>query len=68
VARATGGGTDVLRSRLLRGRERGRGIRSRARAVLAPYVGDPRIAFVELRNEIETTDPAAMAWTRELIG
>ena len=27
-----------------------------ARAVLEPYVGDPRIAFVELRNEIDTTD------------
>jgi hypothetical protein len=38
-----------------------------ARAVLDPYVGDPRIAFVELRNEIDTTDADAVAWTRELI-
>ena len=38
-----------------------------ARAVLEGYVGDPRIAFVELRNEIDTTDAAALAWTRELI-
>ena len=30
-----------------------------ARAVLEPYVGDPRIAFVELRNEIDTTDADA---------
>jgi hypothetical protein len=38
-----------------------------ARAVLEPYVGDPRIAFVELRNEIDTTDVDALAWTRELV-
>ena len=38
-----------------------------ARAVLEPYVGDPRIAFVELRNEIDTTDADALAWTRELV-
>ena len=38
-----------------------------ARAVLEPYVGDPRIAFVELRNEIDTTDADALAWTRVLV-
>ena len=38
-----------------------------ARAMLEPYVGDPRIAFVELRNEIDTTDPDALAWTRVLV-
>ena len=38
-----------------------------ARAVLAPYVGDPRLAFVELRNEVDTSDGAALAWTRELV-
>jgi hypothetical protein len=38
-----------------------------ARAVLEPYVGDPRIAFVELRNEIDTTDASALVWTRELV-
>jgi hypothetical protein len=38
-----------------------------ARAVLAPYVGDPRLAFVELRNELDTTDPGAVAWARELV-
>jgi hypothetical protein len=37
------------------------------RAVLEPYVGDPRIAFVELRNEIDTTDEDALSWTRELV-
>ena len=38
-----------------------------ARAVLERYVGDPRIAFVELRNEIDTTDVDALAWTRALV-
>ena len=38
-----------------------------ARAVLEGYIGDPRIAFVELRNEIDTTDAEALSWTRELI-
>ena len=38
-----------------------------ARAVLEPFVGDPRIAFVELRNEIDTANAAALSWTRELI-
>ena len=38
-----------------------------ARAVLEPYVGDPRLAFVELRNEIDTRDAEALAWTRELV-
>jgi hypothetical protein len=38
-----------------------------ASAVLEPYVGDPRIAFVELRNELDTRDPAALAWARELV-
>jgi hypothetical protein len=38
-----------------------------ARAVLEPYVGDPRLAFVELRNEIDAADQEALAWARELI-
>jgi hypothetical protein len=38
-----------------------------ARAMLEPYVGDPRIAFVELRNEIDATDADAVAWTRALV-
>ena len=38
-----------------------------ARAVLEPFIGDPRIAFVELRNEIDTTDEDALTWTRELV-
>lgn len=38
-----------------------------ASAVLAPYRGDPRLAFVELRNEIDTDDPEALAWARELV-
>jgi hypothetical protein len=38
-----------------------------ARAVLAPYVGDPRVAFVELKNELDPADAGALAWTRELV-
>lgn len=38
-----------------------------AEAVLEPYVGDPRVAFVELRNEIDTDDADALAWARELV-
>ena len=38
-----------------------------ARAVLAPYAGDARIAFVELRNEIDTANGEALAWARELV-
>jgi hypothetical protein len=38
-----------------------------AGTLLAPYVGDPRVAFVELRNEIDPADPEAMAWARELV-
>ena len=34
---------------------------------LERYVGDARIAFVELRNEVDTTDADAVAWTRELV-
>lgn len=35
--------------------------------MLDPYVGDPRIAFVELRNEIDTANAEALAWARELV-
>jgi hypothetical protein len=38
-----------------------------ASALLTPYLGDPRISFVEVRNELETTDPLALAWARQLI-
>lgn len=38
-----------------------------ARAVLAPYAGDQRVAFVELRNEIDTSNSEALAWARELV-
>jgi hypothetical protein len=36
-------------------------------AVLAPYAGDGRIAAVELKNEIDPTDPVALAWARGLV-
>lgn len=35
-----------------------------ASAVLAPYRNDPEIAFVELKNEVDPKNPAAMAWVR----
>jgi hypothetical protein len=38
-----------------------------ARAVLEPYVGDSRVAFVELRNEIDPANADALAWARELV-
>jgi len=38
-----------------------------ANAVLSPYKGDPRIAFVEVKNEVDPTDPAVMAWARDMI-
>jgi hypothetical protein len=38
-----------------------------ARAVLGPYVGDPRLAFVELRNELDVENAAALAWARALV-
>lgn len=38
-----------------------------ARAVLEPYVGDPRVAFVELKNELDPTDTVAIAWAGDLL-
>ncbi|MDH6132181.1 hypothetical protein P3T37_001566 [Kitasatospora sp. MAA4] len=35
-----------------------------ARAVLAPYRDDPRIAFVELKNEVDPADRPTAAWLR----
>lgn len=35
-----------------------------ARAVLAPFASSPEVAFIDLRNEIDVTNPAAMAWAR----
>jgi hypothetical protein len=35
--------------------------------VLWPYVDDPRVIAVELKNEIPPNDAAAIAWARELI-
>ena len=43
------------------------GSRRWARALLEPYVGDPRIAVVELRNEIDPFDPSAATWARSMI-
>lgn len=43
-----------------------RGSRSWAGALLTPYVGDPRIAFVELRNEL-APKPDPIAWARAMV-
>ncbi len=38
-----------------------------ARAILAPYAGDSRIAFIELQNEIDPNNGTAMAWARHML-
>ncbi|WP_430789598.1 cellulase family glycosylhydrolase [Actinoplanes sp. G11-F43] len=38
-----------------------------ARTVLAPYVNDPRVIAVELKNEFQPGDSAAVTWVRQLI-
>ena len=43
-----------------------RGSRTWARALLAPYAGDGRIAAVELKNEL-TVKPHTVAWARAMI-
>jgi len=42
------------------------GSRAWARQLLQPYAGDPRIAFVELQNEI-AVNSTTLAWAREMI-
>jgi hypothetical protein len=43
------------------------GSKTWANAVVSPYAGDPRIAFIELQNEISTTSSAAMTWAQTMI-
>jgi hypothetical protein len=43
------------------------GSRRWAAAVLSPYAGDARIAFVELQNEIRPQDVGAVEWAAALI-
>ncbi|MFC7527403.1 glycosyl hydrolase [Actinoplanes sp. GCM10030250] len=38
-----------------------------AKTVLAPYADDPRVLSVELKNEFQPGDTAAVAWVRKLI-
>ncbi|MDI6098894.1 cellulase family glycosylhydrolase [Actinoplanes sp. NEAU-A12] len=38
-----------------------------ANAVLAPYVNDPRVIAVELKNEFQPNDTSAVAWVRQVI-
>jgi endo-1,4-beta-mannosidase len=43
------------------------GSRQWANAILSPLYGDPRIAFVELQNEIQPKDTTAMSWARTML-
>ena len=38
-----------------------------ARQLLAPYAGDPRIAAVEIQNEINPYDASAISWAKAMI-
>jgi Cellulase (glycosyl hydrolase family 5) len=38
-----------------------------ARAVVSPFAGNPALATVELKNEIDQADRHAMAWARTLV-
>ncbi|MEV6306757.1 cellulase family glycosylhydrolase [Actinoplanes sp. NPDC051861] len=38
-----------------------------AKAVLAPYANDPRVIAVELKNEFQPNDTAAVSWVRQVI-
>lgn len=38
-----------------------------AKAVLAPYKNDPRISFVELKNEVDVTSAAEMSWAKTML-
>ncbi len=37
------------------------------RSLLSGYANDPQIAFIELQNEIDPTNPAAMAWATAIL-
>lgn len=38
-----------------------------AREILAPYKNDPRLAFVELQNELPVSNPRAVVWAKQII-
>ena len=38
-----------------------------AHAIVSPYAGDPRIAFIELQNEINPTNATAMTWGQTML-
>ena len=40
------------------------GSRAWTTALLTPYASDPRIALIEVRNEVDPADTAAMTWVR----
>jgi hypothetical protein len=43
------------------------GSRHWASQILRPYRNDPRIAFIEIQNEMDARNAAAMAWARAMI-
>jgi hypothetical protein len=43
------------------------GSKAWARQVLAPFAGDPRVAFVELQNEVDPRIPAQVSWVRQML-
>ncbi|BBH67728.1 hypothetical protein ACTI_44130 [Actinoplanes sp. OR16] len=38
-----------------------------AKAIIAPYAADPQVIAVELKNEFQVSDPAAVTWIRQVI-
>ncbi len=43
------------------------GSKAWAQAILAPFAGNHEIAFVELQNEIDPSNPAVLAWTEQML-
>lgn len=38
-----------------------------AKAILTPFKNDPRVSFVELKNEVIVTDPGEMQWAQTML-
>lgn len=43
------------------------GSKTWARSLLTPYANDPRIAFIDVRNELDPDDAAQVSWARRMI-
>jgi endo-1,4-beta-mannosidase len=44
------------------------GSRTWASAVLGPFKGDPRVALVEIQNEVNPANQSAVSWARAMLG